>query len=60
MKFAGCSITASLTPIQPFIQRSHPRLSIGVLQENLYKPQKLGEGSEAEMVARRYSPPLFR
>ncbi|KAG7036588.1 dusA [Cucurbita argyrosperma subsp. argyrosperma] len=59
MKFAGCSITASLTPIQPFIQRSHPRLSISVLQENLYKPQKLGEGSEAEMVARRYSPPLF-
>lgn len=67
MKFAGCSVTASLTPIQSVIQKSHPRLSSSILQESLSKPsswspgiQKLRQGPEAEMVARRYSPPWFR
>lgn len=67
MKFAGCSVTASLTPIQSVIQKNHHRLSSNILQENLSKSsswsfgiQKLRQGSEVEMVARRYSPPWFR
>lgn len=67
MKFAGCSVTASLTPVQSTIQKSHPRLSSSILQKNLSKPiswssgnQILRQGPEAEMVAGRYSPPWFR
>lgn len=67
MKFAGCSVTASLTPVQSVIQNSHPRLSSSILQKNLSKPiswssgnQILRQGPEAEMVAGRYSPPWFR
>ena len=67
MKFAGCSVSASLSPVQSFIQKSHPRLSSSILQKNLYKPsswfsgnQILQQSPEAEMVAGRYSPPWFR
>ncbi|XP_023521321.1 uncharacterized protein LOC111789688 isoform X1 [Cucurbita pepo subsp. pepo] len=66
MKFAGCSVSASLSPVQSFIQKSHPRLSSSILQKNLYKPsswfsgnQILQQSPEAEMVAGRYSPPWF-
>lgn len=67
MKFAGCSVTASLTPVHSVIQKSHPRLSSSILQKKLSKPiswssgnQILRQGPEAEMVAGRYSPPWFR
>ncbi|KAB1224833.1 tRNA-dihydrouridine synthase A [Morella rubra] len=66
MKFAGCSLTASFTPIYSNILKNTSRLPSTISRRNLTKSKILSAYSQkdplladAVMVAGRYFPPLF-
>ncbi|KAG6628231.1 hypothetical protein I3843_14G002600 [Carya illinoinensis] len=66
MKFSGCSLTASFTPIHSYLVKTNSRLLFAIFHSNLTKSKSLSAYTpkdqllaNAVMVAGRYPPPLF-
>ncbi|KAI4333118.1 hypothetical protein L6164_017963 [Bauhinia variegata] len=66
MKFAGCSLAVSFTPISSNIIKNRCRFSIGISRRNLYKSRFFSVHNEKEKphdkavrVAKYYLPPWF-